>query len=207
MKFSSFVPWLSLACAALLAGEAEYAPNIAKASAEGENAIKNIRLQAGYKAELFAAEPMLANPVALEVDGRGRVYVVETFRHGIGVDTASCGLNVDQDLALRTVDQRAEFMKKKFGEGVSKFTKEHDRIRLIEDTNGDGKADKTTVFAQRFNGIPDGLGAGVMEFNGSVYYTCIPHLWKLRDTNNDGVADEYETLSSGLRRTWRVPWA
>jgi len=183
--------------AVLFGGEAEYAPNVAKASAEGENAIKNIRIQPGFKTELFAAEPMLANPVAIEIDGRGRLYVVETFRHGLGVDTNSCGLNVDQDLALRTVDERLEFMKKKFGAEVSKFTKDHDRIRLIEDTNGDGKADKATVFAQRFNGIPDGLGAGVMEFDGSVYYTCIPNVWKLKDTNNDGVADEYETLSTG----------
>ena len=99
--------------ARLAGGEAEYAPNIAKASAEAENAIKNIRLLQGLKAEVFAAEPMLANPVAIEIDGRGRVYVVETFRHGVGVDTASCGLNVEQDLALRTVDERVEFMKLK----------------------------------------------------------------------------------------------
>jgi putative membrane-bound dehydrogenase-like protein len=178
-------------------GEAAYAPHIAKASDEGENAIKRFRLQPGFKATLFAAEPMLANPVAIDVDGKGRVYVVETFRHGIGVDTGSCGLTVEQDLALRTVEERVEFMKKRWGAEISKFTKEHDRIRLIEDTNGDGIADRDTVFAQRFNGIPDGLGAGVMELDGSVYYTCIPHVWKLRDTNNDGVADEYEKLSSG----------
>ena len=36
----------------------------------------------------------------MHIDGKGRIYVVETFRFGAGVDTGSCGLTVEQDLAL-----------------------------------------------------------------------------------------------------------
>jgi len=193
----------------VLAGEAEappaYNPKLAAASDAGETAIKGFKLAEGLKCQLFAAEPMLANPVCLEVDHLGRVYVVETFRHSIGVDTGSMGLTLDQDLSLRTVQERIEMLKKRWGNEVEKFTKEHDRIRIIEDTDGDGKADKASVYADGFNGIPDGIGAGLLAFNppGSapagvdLFYTCIPNLWKLRDSDSDGKADTRKSLSYG----------
>ncbi|HYG77817.1 MAG TPA: PVC-type heme-binding CxxCH protein [Planctomycetota bacterium] len=201
-ELAVFPLFLAALSTSLFAGEdrtEEYAPKVGSAPSAQDiaNAIKGVKVIDGVKIELWAAEPHLANPVAIEIDPKGRAYVVETFRHGLGVDTGSIGLNVDQDLALRTVEERVEFMKKRWGDQVSKFTKDHDRLRMIEDSDGDGKADKATVYAIGFNGIPDGLGAGVMYFRGDVYYTCIPHLWKLRDTNGDGAADQRKILSSG----------
>src|SRR5262245_52149450 len=61
-------------------------PFVASASSEGELAIKRFEVMPGLKVELWAAEPMLANPVAFNFDERGRAYVCETFRLGAGVD-------------------------------------------------------------------------------------------------------------------------
>ncbi|MEJ1643759.1 hypothetical protein SMA60_26430, partial [Escherichia coli] len=58
------------------------------------------------------------------------------------------------------------------------------------------------VFAGGFNDAVDGIGAGVLALNGSIYYTCIPNLWKLTDTNNDFAADTREILSSGYGIRW-----
>ena len=46
------------------------------------------------------------------------------------------------------------------------------------DTDGDGVADTSSVFAGGFNDPLDGIGAGVLWLNNSLYYTCIPNLWK-----------------------------
>ena len=44
---------------------------------------------------------------------------------------------------------------------------------------------------------PPGIGAGVLARKDDVWYTCIPGLWKLRDTNGDGRADRRKLLHDG----------
>src|SRR5438045_1154284 len=61
-------------------------PNIAAASEDGERAILRMKVPEGLKIQLWAAEPMLANPVAFCFDEFGRVYVAETFRQKKGVE-------------------------------------------------------------------------------------------------------------------------
>ena len=162
-------------------------------------AIHGVKIPAGMTAELFAAEPMLANPVAFCFDERGRIFVAETFRQQKGVeDNRGHGNWLLDDLAAQTVDDRIVFFKKHLKDDVLKYAVEHDRIRRLEDTDGDGKADKSTVFADGFNAIEDGTGAGVLAVNGKVFYTCIPKLWQLRDLDGDGVADERKALYDGF---------
>src|SRR4051794_9794412 len=58
------------------------------------------------------------------------------------------------------------------------------RIVRLEDTDGDGRFDRRTVFADRMM-FPE----GVMWLDGSLYVAAPPSIWKLTDTNGDGVAD------------------
>jgi quinoprotein glucose dehydrogenase len=177
---------------------APYVPKIAPASNEGERALEGFKLPEGMVGSLFAAEPMLANPVAFAIDEKGRVYVAETFRQQHGVEDNRYHMNwLHDDLALQTVEQRVEMFRKHLGEKVYEYTAHHDRIRLLEDSDSDGKADKSTVFADGFNAIEDGTGAGLLARNGDVFYTCIPKLWKLRDEDGDGVADKRDALHHG----------
>ena len=67
-----------------------------------------------------------------------------------------------------------------------------DRIKILEDTNGDGRADKFTVFADRLN-IPTSLTFA----NGGVIVSQAPHILFLKDTNGDDKADVREVLSTG----------
>ena len=60
----------------------------------------------------------------------------------------------------------------------------HSILRL-EDTDGDGRYDTRTVFADKMM-----LPEGVLWHDGSVYVTAPPSIWKLTDTDGDGVADE-----------------
>src|SRR5690348_1879021 len=60
-------------------------PKIAPASKEPQTAMARIRLPKGLKVELFAAEPLLANPVSFCFDEKGRCFVAETYRIQKGV--------------------------------------------------------------------------------------------------------------------------
>ncbi len=69
-------------------------------------------------------------------------------------------------------------------------------IALLEDTDGDGRMDKRTVFA-------DGLTFpnGVLPWSGGLIVTCAPDVLFLKDTNGDGVADERRVLLTGFATT------
>ena len=183
----------------LSAQDMSYKPDVAAASPEALQASKSFKVAPGMKLSLFAAEPMLANPVAFCVDEHGKFYVCETFRHHAGVTDNRNHMNwLDADVASRSVDDRVAMYRKFLKPGeFDAFNVEHERIRLIEDKDGDGKADTATVFADGFKDAADGIGAGVLARNGEVFFTCIPDVWKLKDTNNDGHADVKEALSSG----------
>ena len=61
-------------------------PQVAAASSEAEQAISGFAVPENWSIQLFAAEPDVANPVAFDVDARGRVFVCETFRQVKGVE-------------------------------------------------------------------------------------------------------------------------
>ena len=67
-----------------------------------------------------------------------------------------------------------------------------DRIKIVEDTNGDGRADKFTVFAEHLN-----LPTSLVFANGGVIVSAAPHMLFLKDTNGDDKADVRQILSTG----------
>jgi quinoprotein glucose dehydrogenase len=175
-----------------------YTPRIHPASDEAKRALARIRVPKGLQVDLFAAEPLLANPVCFAIDNHNRFYVAETFRLHAGVTDIRGHMNwLNDDLASRTVEDRINLLKKYEGAKVKDYAVHHDRIRLIEDTKGTGTADRSTVFADGFHHVEDGIGAGLLVRGKDVWYTCIPDLWLLRDSKGTGKADERRKLSSG----------
>ena len=195
--------FVSFAAAGVLTA-AEYvpgtfnAPGVFPASDEGETAIKRFRVPKGFKVELVAAEPHLANPVAFCIDHQGRFYVAETYRLHTGVTDIRGHMNwLDDDLASKSVADRVAMMKKFEGNKITNYTRESERLRFLVDTDGDGKVDKSSIFSEGYNRIEDGIAAGVLARNGSVYFANIPDLLLLKDTSQDGVADLKRVLHTG----------
>lgn len=174
-------------------------PRIAAASDEGDEAIAGFKYPDNLKATLFAAEPDVANPVALTIDHQGRLFVCESFRQEKGVeDNRRHPYWLDEELAAQTVADRVVYMKKHFENWNDRFQSQDDQIRLIEDTDKDGVADSAKVFSNGYNEISMGTGAGVLHYRGDVFYTCIPDLWLLSDIDNDGIAESRKSLHKGF---------
>ncbi len=70
------------------------------------------------------------------------------------------------------------------------------RIMRLQDTDGDGRFDKSVVFAEKMM-FPE----GAMWLDGSLYVAAPPSIWKLTDTDGDGVADKREEWFAGKTLT------
>lgn len=177
-----------------------------------EAAVRKFRVAPGLKADVFATEPDVRNPVAFSIDERGRVFVAESDRRRSSVfDIRGHKDWLEADFSFRTVRDRTEFLKQQVsptnpaaikrltgngGNGsFADFNKDGvvdwrdlevqtERIRLLEDTNGDGRAGRASVFAEGFTNIIAGVAAGVLAHGDDVYFACIPDLWKLSRTNS-----------------------
>lgn len=187
-------------------------------AAELDVALKKLRVTPGFKAEIYAAEPLIQNPVSFDFDEQGRAFVVETHRRRTSVfDIRNHPDWLNDDFSFRSVADRSNFFRKVLVPGntnlpakiiqdrnndgkfdVRDLEVESERVRLLFDDNRDAKADRATTYATGFNTTVSGVAAGVLARKGDVYFTCIPDLWLLRDGNNDGVADFRKSLATGF---------
>lgn len=87
------------------------------------------------------------------------------------------------------ITESLEYPRKSAGPG-------RDRVKVLEDTNGDGTADKVTVFAEGLN-IPSGIAVG----HGGVWIANSPDILFMQDTDADGKADKSEVVVTGFGRT------
>lgn len=200
--------WLASLCLAILSllhAEPipfEPDPPLPDGTKQAKDAIATFRFPKEFKVELFAAEPMLASPVAISLDEKNRVFVAEEFRFNRGTEeNRTRGFLLEDDLRIQTVEDRLKMYQKhakQFEGGMGWFSKKSDQIRLLEDRSGIGKADHSSVFADGFNDPLDGLAAGLLAHEGELFFTCIPSLWKLKDTKNQGKADVRESVHRGF---------
>ena len=137
---------------------------------ESAKALATFHLEHGFRLELVAAEPLVASPVDACFDENGRMYVAEMRDYPFSWEPTKLNPR-----------------------GGGK--KDAGVIRLLEDTNGDGKFDKSTVFADKLT-----WPTSVCCYQGGVFVLAPPHLWYLKDTNGDGVADVRRIIFTGFLR-------
>jgi putative membrane-bound dehydrogenase-like protein len=172
--------WLGLGIAIWLANfQAVAAADPAKSLAdelprippvEPAKALATFHLEHGFQLELAACEPLVASPVDACFDEHGRLYVAEMCDYPFSWEPTK--------LNPRGGGKRDA--------GV---------IRVLADTNGDGKFDKSTVFADKLT-----WPTSVCCYAGGVFVLAPPHLWYLKDTNGDGVADVRQIVLTGFLR-------
>jgi putative membrane-bound dehydrogenase-like protein len=125
-----------------------------------QESMATIRPGEDFHLELFAAEPMVLDPVDMVFDEQGRAYV-------------------------------ADMLDLPYDPPAGKPARS--RIVMLEDTDGDGKADKSTVFAEDVLQV-----SGLMPWKGGLIVPAAPNIYYMKDTDGDGKADVRETLFTGF---------
>ena len=74
------------------------------------------------------------------------------------------------------------------------LTKLPNFVRMLEDTNGDGQFDKSTIFADKLT-----LPSGAVWHDGALYVASPPSIWRLEDTDGDGIADRRDEIITGFK--------
>ncbi len=118
-----------------------------------------------------------------------------TVPEGFSVELVAAEPDIVNPVAM-TFDERGriwiteslEYPRREAGPG-------RDRVKVLEDTDGDGRADRFTVFAEGLN-IPSGIAVGA----GGVWVANAPDILFLQDTDGDGRADRSEVVVSGFGR-------
>ena len=122
--------------------------------------MKYTQVPAGWELQLFAAEPQIVNPIYMQWDERGRLWVAES------------------------IDYPNEIKEGRRG---------NDRIKILEDTNGDGKCDSVKIFADGLN-IPTSFTFA----RGGIIVAHAPEFLFFKDTDGDDKADVREVLFTGF---------
>ena len=163
--------------------------------------ISNFTLPDDIEASLAVDSSQTQNPSAICFDREGRLYIAEIHRWRAGVqDIRNEQQILLDDINNETNQDRLEMYERdQLTRPISFYQEFEDRIVVTEDTDGDGRADTSSVWADGFNDILDGPGIGLIAgHENDIYYTNIPHLWHLKDTDGDGKSDKRESLQDGF---------
>ena len=176
-----------------------------------------VELPEGVELSLWAPEQLLIDPVAIDLEPDGTLYVTSTTRNNMPVDIRQHQDWMATVHTLRTMQDLRAFYRKimapansdkntwitdlnKDGSRDIKDMEEYkERIYRIRDTDGDGHADESRLVFEGFNDDPafDILG-GILLHDGSVIAGVPPGVYRLRDTNGDGVLDQRTTIGEGF---------
>ncbi len=154
----------------------------------------------GLVGHVWVKFPFIENPGSFGFDRKGRLFVAEANRFWLGVpDLRGANEMIRGDFQAVTVRDRQKLYDQ-FAANFPKgwFTDVADRVIRLEDKDGNGAADHRTLFSDHFKAPLDGLGFSLLAEDDAVYFTCIPKVWKLKDTNDDGVADVHDSIAEGF---------
>ena len=167
-------PWLTFAVAAFaakLAFAAEPKPFPSIPPKSPAEALKTFRLLEGFRMDLLAAEPVVTDPVDMVYDENGLAYVVEMS------DYPYTDAKAHEAWKDNTTDAPIG------------------RVRILEDTDGDWKFDRGTIFAEGLS-----WPTGIACWKGGVFVLATPDIWYFKDTDGDRRADIKRKVFTGFRK-------
>src|SRR5262249_31880135 len=139
---------------------------------------------------------VVVSVAALVVPGAGRAQTHQvklnghtfTLRAGFDIELAAGPPLANRPIVADFDEQGRLYVADSSGSNEPvqvQLQKKPHRILRLEDTDGDGRFDHCTVFADRMM-FPEGC----RWLAGSLFVSAAPSIWKLTDTDGDGVADQ-----------------
>ncbi|MSU36063.1 MAG: c-type cytochrome [Pedosphaera sp.] len=156
--------WFALFCAPFIGNAQGFSP---------DEAPGHMTLSSGLQVQRVAGEPMIAQPVCIEFDDRGRLWVVQYLQY-----PNPAGLK------RSVVDRWSRTLYDRVPEPPPHGPKGADRITILEDTHGDGRTDQAHDFVNGLN-LANGLAFG----HGGIFVLNVPYLLFYPDRNQDDIPD------------------
>ena len=184
--------------------------------AEKIRAEANVQVDDGLELSLWASDTLVTDPIAISVAPDGRIF----YNKAVRMNDSEFDIRGHRDwmtasLTFETVEDRAKFLRETFTEGSEQserhlkdlnedgvldwrdLTVQKEEVWFVTDMDGDEVADRAQLYLQDFNQETTDVANGIEYLDGEVYISTGPDLWRTKDDDGDGRADETTSISHG----------
>ena len=171
----------------------------------------------GLELTLWASDSLILDPIALQIDDEGKVYLTRANRP----KHSEFDIRGHQDwmtpsIALQSVEERRDFLHATFAPEKSAENEwltdlnedgshdwkdlavEKEEVWMLEDSNDNGIADKATRILEDFNEEVTDVAGALLVRENDVFVGVGPDMWRLTDTNDDLILDEKTSIAHGF---------
>lgn len=171
----------------------------------------------GLKLSLWASDSLAPDPIAMDMDDEGNVYITRSNRNkNSEFDIRGHRDWMTESIALETVEERRAFLHKTFAPELSKqnewfpdlnndsihdwrdLTVEKDEIWKLEDLDGDGVADISTQILNDFNDEVNDQAGALLVRDNDIFLGIGPDMYRLKDSNGDKILDDKTSIATGF---------
>lgn len=187
----------------------------AQEAAAAQNAV-SVQVHEDFSLTPWATESLVADPITLFIDDRGTAYYSRTTRQ----ENSEFDIRGHRDwmirsIGFRTIEDRRAFLHAELspershlnewladvnGDGSHDWrdlTIETEHVYRLEDTDDDGMADTGLRVVDDFHDEVTDVAGAVMTYKDDMFVGVGPDMWRMRDTDGDGVMDEKTSISHG----------
>ena len=176
-----------------------------------------IKITEGMEITRWASDSLAPDPVAIDIDDQGAVYLNSTNRGKVSeFDIRGHRDWMTESIGFQTVEDRKAFLHRTFapensdknawlpdlnGDGIHDWhdlTIEKEEIWKLEDKNGDGYADQSTRILNQFNQEVTDVAGGLLVRKKDAFVAIGPDLWRLDNTNKKGLWTNAKSIATGF---------
>ncbi len=175
------------------------------------------KLADGLELNLWASDSLAPDPIAMDIDTKGRIYLTRTNRaKNSEFDIRGYQHWMTSSISLQSVEDRRAFLRKTFAPELSSenewfpdlnedgshdwkdLTVEKDEVWMLEDTDKDGIADVSKRILEDFNEEITDVAGALLVRDEDVFVGVGPDMWRLTDSNEDEILDEKTSIAHGF---------
>jgi quinoprotein glucose dehydrogenase len=191
-------------------------PAKAAAMANAIEATVSPHIGHGLVLKLWGIDSLVADPVSIDIDDQGRIYYTRTNRQ----KNSEFDIRGHPDweigsIQLQTIEEKRAFLHKVLAPELSDKNKswmpdlngdgshdwrdmtiEKEHVYRVEDTDGDGIADKSQLVVEDFHDEVTDAAGGILKHNNDLFVGIGPDLWRIKE-NKQGLMESKQSISHG----------